>query len=130
MNIQTKKKKGETQAHIIMWIGVILAVFISILWVVKNVTPRHMDLETVNADLSDIKGHINTACISSYYKAEFNPRTFMGFLIINDTQICIDNHFDKCRFLMCETGLNQTIRLDNITHIIIEKDENFTITFE
>jgi repressor of nif and glnA expression len=124
------RKKAETQTHVIMWIGIILAVFILLLWVIKNVAPRHLDLETVNADLSDIKGHINSACISSYYRVEFNPRTFMGYLIINDSKICIDNHFDKCRLLMCSAGIEKVIMLDNITYLIIEKNDNFSIDYE
>ncbi len=123
-------KKAETQTNIIMWLGVIISVFIIVLWAIKNIEPRHLDLETVNADLESVQSHINAACSSSYYKAKFNPITINGRMIINDSRICIQNSFNKCRMSMCGIGFNITVPLQNITYIIIEKNETYSISTE
>ena len=125
-----RSRKAETQTNIIMWIGIIIAVFISVLWVMKNINPRHLDLETVNSDLEDLQGHFNSACSSAYYKAKFNPKTINGKLIINDSSICIENSFNKCRLAMCNIGENIVVQLQNITYIVIEKNESYEVYSE
>lgn len=127
---RNKNKKGETQTNVIMWLGVIMAVSIVVLWSIKNLSPRHLDLETVNSDLEGVQHHINAACSSSYYKAKFNPITINGKLFINNSQICIENSFNKCRMTLCSVEDNFTIELYNVTYIIIEKNESYNIYSE
>jgi hypothetical protein len=127
---QIKKCRAETQTNIIMWLGVIITIFISIFWLMKNIQPKHLDLETISGDLSDIQGHINSACNSDYYLIKYNPRTIKGNLMINNSNICINNTITKCRISLCSIEDNISILLDNITYVIIEKNKTFQITGE
>ena len=125
-----KDKKGVTESSIVMWFGVITVVIISTIWMMQNVAPRQLDLETVDGDLEEVQKHFNAACISSYYKAKFNPETIHGVLYINESQVCIHNSWNKCRVLLCNSELNRTIQLENITYVVIEKNGTYDVQTE
>jgi hypothetical protein len=119
------KKKAETQSNVIMWLGVLITIFISLFWLTQNIEPMHLDLETVAGDLAQLQSHVNAACISDYYLVKFNPKTASGNLIINDSNICINNTIHKCRIALCKTEINFTLSLKNNTYLVIEKNNSF-----
>jgi hypothetical protein len=122
-----RNKKAETQTNVIMWLGILITIFISLFWLMKNIQPKHLDLETIAGDLSEIQSHVNAACISDYYLVKFNPRTINGDIVINNSNICIENTIKKCRITLCSTDINFTMPIHNNTYLVIEKNNTFNL---
>lgn len=122
-------KKAESSSVIILWMGIILAVLIVVFWTTGKINPHHYFFQKSASDLDALQGRIDQSCISHYYKAKYNPHTEDGFIIFNDNSMCINSsEYEVCRNLLCKTGLNITIDLENITEIIIIKNETLNRT--
>ena len=122
--------KAESTTSVIMWLGILTAVLISVMWLIPKVQPYHLDLETVNYDLESMQGKINAACSSIYYKAKYNPLTEHGVLRFEGSSVCINNTISKCRLALCNTELNVNFTLDNFTYVVIERNETYDIYVE
>ena len=123
-------KKGNTQDNVIMWLGVLTAVIISVTWAIPKIQPYHYELEKINSDIEAIQSRINAACSSIYYRAKYNPYQEEGNLIINNTQVCINNSVSLCRVSLCDTESSLNLDLKNMTYIVIEKNETYNIHAE
>jgi len=83
--------KGETTTTLIMWIGSLLSVIISVIWMSKNLSVQHITIENVDFEMSSIQGALSTACNMDYYRYKYNPKLNEGKLIIENYSLCIDS---------------------------------------
>lgn len=122
MNFFNKDKKGSTVSNIIMWIGIVLALLIIIFGVTKRISPEHYTYEKINYDLKKINNKIEESYTAYEYFAKYNPKNEKGTLIITEDKICINNSLYYCKEIVSDLD-EQNISLENITYIIISKEE-------
>ena len=120
--------KAESATTVVMWIGSLLAVLIIVIWIGKNIYPKHMEVQTINDDLEKAQYELSDACNSYLLNKTFNPRTEIGRIIINRTNVCIDTDTTyQCKDLICDTHHSAIHYLHNLTFIQIQKFPNGTI---
>ena len=83
--------KGETATTLIMWIGSLLSVIISVVWLSKNLSVQHITIERVDYEMSSLQSALSTACNMDYYRYNYNPKLKEGKLIVENYSICIDS---------------------------------------
>ena len=121
-------KNADVMTATIMWIGVVIAVIISLSWFLTKLKPDQVAQETIRFDLSEIKQIVERACTSISFFKDYNPRTEEGYFFANQTNACINSSiFFDCITLTCNNSNTAVIDLSNITYIKIAMDENMSI---
>lgn len=108
--------KGDTAATVIMWIGSLLAVIICITWLVQNISADHITLEKIDYEMNIMQEIFSTACNMNYYRYKYNPMLREGYLILNESDLCIDS--SSCKPLYFDSE-NEPKAKDN--KIVIEE---------
>ena len=124
--------KADSSTQILMWLVAAAAAIICMLWLGKSISPAHLVMDKVQADLDNLQMRFSDACNSEHYLSRYNALTEEGNLSISNTEICIRSKtVGLCAYLACATSLKQTILLDDITNLVIRKDNAaFTISTE
>lgn len=120
--------KADAMTATIMWIGVVIAVLLSVTWFIMKLRPHQSVEDAIRFDLSEIKSIVSRACVSKYFVKDYNPRIENGFLIANQTHACINSSlFFDCTSLSCNNSNNAIVDLASITYIKISNDKNLII---
>lgn len=111
-----------------MWMGVIIAILISVTWFIMKLKPQQATQESIRFDLLEIKSIVETGCSSIYYSKDYNPRTEVGFFKFNKTNACINSSdFSDCVLLPCNNSNEGNLDLAKLTSIRIAMEKNLTI---
>lgn len=114
--------KGDTPTTIIMWIGAILAVGILVIWFMRVVYPTNQEADIIDSNLKALQFSFGDACISKYYKNNFNPdRLEEGVLNITNNKACVTLRRTKCTTLICNTNHSESWRLKDLAFLSIER---------
>jgi hypothetical protein len=122
------KRKTQSGANLIIWIGVLASVLLGVVWFIRSLTPMNADVDTITTDVLEIRKTLLIANQSLIYSRNYNPITEYGSLTINGTsqEICINASIVMCRNL----DLNFTIpyieipELRDVIYIVISKELN------
>jgi hypothetical protein len=98
--------RGDLSSHIVLWIGVLIACIISIIWLVQNLRVEHVTMQKVENELTDLQHALNNACRMHSYRYDYYPKLNEGNLILNNLQVCIDSA--ECRVLFYSGTANAT----------------------
>jgi hypothetical protein len=121
-------KKGDMVTPVIMWLSVLLALGIIVVWFMGHLKPVQTAQETMRFDLLEIKKAVERGCSSIYFTKEYNPRTEEGFLAVNQSLLCINaSSFFDCVSLPCNVSNYIKIDLANLTFVKVAMDGNLTI---
>lgn len=123
--------KADIETNAIMWAGILIAVLIISYWFYDNIYPLSQEISHVNSELGSLQYILNSACNSPYYRTTHNPELEYGSMIVNESEVCLKTTKTyKCRVLVCDTRLDTEIFLDNITNIIITKENSMSVLAE
>ena len=121
--------KGDSTTSVIMWIGTIISVLIMVMWFTRTIYPTQLELENINYDLKEIQSNLNLACNSIYYKVELNPRTEHGNFSITNSTACISTlRVNRCKLLLCNTQIGKIFDLENLTKLVIQKNDSYHVS--
>ncbi|MFH1510090.1 MAG: hypothetical protein ABIF10_00235 [Candidatus Woesearchaeota archaeon] len=138
------QKRGDSATNIILFIGVMLAVFIGFYWTARLNFATPFLIKDVEKALVELQVELDAACNSPYYESKVNPSLDYGILFLTDSEICINSNFcrrfnydsdcsilpgiTRCRPVICNTGLKQEFDLHSITYLHVKKDENLEVS--
>lgn len=116
-------EKGSVSPAII-WLGVIVAVLIVVVWYVTSVSPQSQGVQIVSNDLTNLQELLNDMCNSATYSSTYNPFLEDGNLLVSGYDICMSSkEIKKCRKLACDTQIQAYIDLRKVVELKITKEQ-------
>lgn len=103
-------RRGDSMTNVIIFIVLILAALIIVVWYSQNIRPTRYIIGTVSEDIDELGQHFANACGVSVYRSSYLVQTQTGQLIVNETagKYCVvTDVFAACKSLPCEA--NSTI---------------------
>jgi hypothetical protein len=121
---------GQSETNVIMWVGIIIIVLISIVWLINNTKPTHVFLQKASLDVEEVQARMNAACIASRYNSRYNPISPDGFILINQSQVCYNGSVSVCRTALCSFNQSYAFDLSQITYMRIIRAANGSYAME
>jgi hypothetical protein len=103
-------RRGDSLTNILLFLTMVIAALIVVLWYVTAVRPTRMIIGSVTDDEQQIGRHISNACGVTLYNATFSPATGNARLVTNTTHYCVStDDFSVCSAAVCAID-NATIQ--------------------
>lgn len=124
--------KANTVANSFMWIAGIMTAILCLMWVLSMVDPStSLQIDLINYDMMNLQYKVSEACNSAEYRGRYNPRVEEGIFSIFDDEICIEAYnIRHCVIVICNTQARYELKLDELTFVMIIKDEHGVYSVE
>lgn len=121
--------RAEITSEIMVWMVVVLAVGLILVWYVGNLYLYRLPVEKSASDVKNIANLIDQGCNLDYFNASYNPQTESGNLTVTNSSVCIENlGVSSCYQPVCKFNyLNTTIDLSNVTNIYVINNGQISI---
>lgn len=125
-------KRGDSITNIIIFVVLIIAALIIVLWYAQSIRPTRYLIGAVSEDVDELSQHFSNACGVTIYRASYLAQTHSGRLIMNSTanEFCVVTEvFAACKALPCTTN-STIIDLPNEPTVlnIVRSDNLLTVT--
>jgi hypothetical protein len=111
-----------------MWITLFSIITIIIAWAGMTIYPNHLEIQSIEFDVGEIRKIFTDACTDIIYLNTYNPRTNQGIFTINNTYFSIQGtRYTLNASIFCDVSLNQEIILDDIIYIRFNKTTSFEV---
>lgn len=123
----TQNKKGDVTSPIVMWLVVIVAVIIIIVWYAQNSSLASININAMDEDLKNIHYDYSLACNHDSVQSIIQLYTKKGMISVNDSVICVSQQItngdvQRCLPTPCNPlHDNTTLAIENISKVFIEK---------
>jgi hypothetical protein len=82
-------RRGDTSTNIILFLTIIIAAMILVVWYAQTVRPTRLVIGTVLEDMQELNQHFANGCSATRYNATYAAATTTGFYTGNATHYCI-----------------------------------------
>lgn len=100
-----KGTRGDAATNVILFLVLLLAAIIIVLWYGQTLRPTRLVMGTISADLEGVHQHFVNACGVTVYNATYLLSTTNGVLTLNGTEVCLETEtFSRCEPLPCTSA--------------------------